>query len=115
MKFAFFLIIFFSFYVQAETVKIFVPGMVCQMCVQGMQKQFKSTVKNPEQDVLVDLDTKMVTLKTISPITDEDIKQRVQNAGYNAEKIQRIDEKSISKGEKAKTLENKAIKKNKKS
>jgi copper chaperone CopZ len=82
-----------NFSTLAETVKIHVPGMVCQMCVQGMQKQFKSVVKDAEKDVLVELDTKVVTVTTIAPITDKDIKERVNNAGYNAEKITRIKDK----------------------
>jgi len=74
----------------AEEIRVHVPGMVCQMCVQGMQKQFKSAVENVEKDIAVDLDTKMVTVKTKKKLTDEDIKKRVQNAGYNAEKIIRV-------------------------
>lgn len=77
----------------AEKVQIHVPGMVCQMCVQGMQKQFKTAVKDPEKDVLVDLDTLLVTINTIKPISDKEIKERVNNAGYNAKAITRLDEK----------------------
>lgn len=82
--------VFLSTAALAETVKVHVPGMVCQMCVQGMQKQFKSAVADPEKDVLVNLDTKVVTVHTKEPITDEDIKKRVKDAGYNAEKITRV-------------------------
>ena len=74
----------------AEEIKVHVPGMVCQMCVQGMQKQFKSAVINAEKDVSVDLDKKIVTVNTKEVLTDEEIKKRVQNAGYNAEKIIRV-------------------------
>lgn len=74
----------------AEKIKVHVPGMVCQMCVHGMQKQFKSAVKNAEKDVQVDLDTKIVTVNTVGVLSDEDIKERVKNAGYNAEKIERL-------------------------
>ena len=77
----------------AEKVQIHVPGMVCQMCVQGMQKQFKSAVDDAEKDVLVDLDSKVVTVTTLAPISDKEIKERVKNAGYNAEKIVRADNK----------------------
>ena len=86
-----------SFLAQAETFTVHVPGMVCQMCVQGMQKQFGSAVKNPEKDVLVDLDTKVVTVHSIKPMTDEDIKERVNNDGYNAEKITRLTKESDEK------------------
>jgi copper chaperone CopZ len=66
------------------------------MCVQGMQKQFKSAVKNPETDVLVDLDKKTVVVKSINPISDADIKERVKNAGYNVKKIERLDKKAVN-------------------
>lgn len=92
MRILLFLTLLSPYFVQAETVKIHVPGMVCQMCVQGMQKQFGNAVKDKEKDILVDLDTKVVTVKTLNPITDEDIKKRVNNAGYNAKTITRIKE-----------------------
>lgn len=97
MKYIITLLLLISFSAFAETVKIHVPGMVCQMCVQGMQKQFKSAVKDAEKDVLVDLDTKVVTITTVNPITDKDIKERVNNAGYNAEKITRVNDKKNEK------------------
>ena len=53
-----------SFSTLAEKIKVHVPGMVCQMCVQGMQKQFKSAVKDAQKDVQVDLDTKVVSVST---------------------------------------------------
>lgn len=71
----------------AEKVAITVPGMVCQMCVQGMKKNFKSAVKNSDKDVVVDLDTKIVTVNLKEKISDEEIKKRVNDAGYNAKKI----------------------------
>lgn len=71
----------------AEKVVVDVPGMVCQMCVQGMKKNFKSAVNNPDKDVLVDLDKKTVTVTLKEKISDDEIKKRVNDAGYNAKKI----------------------------
>lgn len=71
----------------AEKVVVKVPGMVCQMCVQGMKKNFKSAVVNPDKDVVVDLDKKTVTVDLKNKISDDEIKERVRNAGYNAEEI----------------------------
>lgn len=71
----------------AKTVKVEVPGMVCQMCVQGMKKNFSEVVKDANKDVMVDLDSKIVTLNLSKEITDDEIKERVKNAGYNAKKI----------------------------
>lgn len=71
----------------AEKVVVEVPGMVCQMCVQGMKKNFKEVVENADKDVMVDLDKKTVTVNLKAKISDKEVKERVANAGYNAEKI----------------------------
>ncbi len=68
-------------------VKVDVPGMVCQMCVQGMKKNFKSAVVDPDKDVIVDLDKKTVTVDLKEKISEEEIKKRVKDAGYNAIKM----------------------------
>ena len=71
----------------AQKVLIEVPGMVCQMCVQGMQKNFKTAVVDPEKDVIVDLDKKTVTVTLKKKISEKEITDRVNDAGYNPEKI----------------------------
>ena len=76
----------------AQKVIVTVPGMVCQMCVQGMKKNFKTAVENSEKDVVVDLDKKTVTVNLKAKITEKEIKERVNDAGYNAEKITWIKE-----------------------
>lgn len=68
-------------------VKLDVPGMVCQMCVFGMKKNFSEVVLDKEKDVIVDLDKKTVTLSLKEKISDEEIKKRVNDAGYNAQSI----------------------------
>ena len=75
----------------SEKIKVEVPGMVCQMCVQGMRKNFKSAVENPDKDVIVDLDKKTVTVTLKKEISEDEIKQRVKDAGYNAKKISWFD------------------------
>lgn len=82
-----FLIMSISF---AETVKVNVPGMVCQMCVYGMKKNFKNAVNNPEKDIKVDLDKKIVTVNLSKKLSDEEILKRVKDAGYNAQTITRM-------------------------
>lgn len=73
--------------VSASDVMIKVPGMVCQMCVQGMRKGFKDVVNDPRKDVLVNLENKTVSLKLKNKITDDEIKKRIKDAGYNVSKI----------------------------
>ena len=73
----------------AQKITIDVPGMVCQMCVQGMKKAFKNVVSNSDRDIVVNLDTKKVHLNTSKAITDKQISKRVKNAGYNVKSILR--------------------------
>lgn len=75
----------------AQKVVVEVPGMVCQMCVQGMKKNFKTAVENSDKDVVVDLDKKTVTVNLKEKISDEEVKKRVADAGYNAKKITWVD------------------------
>ena len=72
-------------------VKVDVPGMVCQMCVFGMKKNFSSVVEDKEKDVIVDLEKKTVTVNLKEKITNEEVKKRVSDAGYNAKAITWID------------------------
>lgn len=74
----------------AHQVVVSVPGMVCQMCVHGMRKVFKDSVRNAEKDVQVDLGKKTVTLNLVTALSDQEIKKRVVQAGYTADKIQRL-------------------------
>ena len=73
-----------------EKISIQVPGMVCQMCVQGMRKVFKNDVSNPGRDVSVDLDKKLVHVNLSNTLSDSEIKKRIKNAGYNVKTITRL-------------------------
>ncbi len=68
-------------------VKVDVPGMVCQMCVFGMKKNFSEVVSDKEKDVIVDLEKKTVTVHLKQKISEDEIKKRVNDAGYNAQTI----------------------------
>lgn len=70
-----------------KKVSISVPGMSCQMCVHGIKKHFKSVVKNVDEDINVDLGSDMVFLNLSKEITEEEIKKRIKDAGYNAKEI----------------------------
>jgi copper chaperone CopZ len=87
MKKLLLLLIMIPSFAFANKIVVEVPGMVCQMCVQGMQKNFSSAVDNPQKDVVVDLDAKTVTVKLNKKISDQEIKKRVRDAGYNAKNI----------------------------
>lgn len=71
-----------------DTAVASVDGMVCDFCVQSITKVLK---KNPDvKDVIVDLDTKTVTVnpqagKTVS---DDVIAKAIDYAGYKMVKIE---------------------------
>lgn len=106
------LTIIISTSVMARKVDVKVPGMVCQVCVQGMHNQFKSAVKNPDNDIKVNLDSKIVTLNlNKDSLSDKEIKKRVKDAGYNVASITDLVEEKVPSTPKKK-VENKVKKPN---
>ncbi len=67
---------------QAETIVASVNGMVCALCVIGIENSFK---RLPQvQEVKVDLGTKSVTVRTKDGQTVDDARftRTITNAGY---------------------------------
>ncbi|MEZ4819986.1 MAG: heavy-metal-associated domain-containing protein [Bdellovibrionota bacterium] len=91
------LILCIPFTALAETVKVFVPGMVCPLCLVGIQKQFKKDVNDPKKDVLLDLENKIVTIHTKKKLSDDDIKKKIKNSGYEVKSIERVPEPTSQK------------------
>ena len=81
------LLLLITFSVFSQEVTVETPGIVCQMCVYGLKKHFKSVVDNPDKDIIVDLDKKFVKVNLKTKISEDDIKKRVKDAGYEAGKI----------------------------
>ena len=73
----------------AKDISVKVSGMVCSMCAQGIQKKFSKLEEVKE--IKVDLDTKVVSIKTKDDldVKDEKIKELIQEAGYNVASIER--------------------------
>ncbi len=74
---------------KAETIKVSVNGLVCAFCATGIEKTFK---KQPEvQDISVDLENKLVTVKTKNGqnIDDEKLKTLITDTGYTVVAIKR--------------------------
>lgn len=70
-----------------KQIVVHVNGMVCAFCSQGLTKRFQS---DPAVDkVNVNLDEKVVkvVLKHGSEMSDDTLKQHIQDAGFNVEKI----------------------------
>ncbi len=68
---------------------IYVNGMVCSFCAQGITKSFKS--HNAIKDVSVSLENKTVKLKLkrFHRISDKKIQSIINDSGYNVKEIKR--------------------------
>jgi len=75
----------------AETLKIYIPGMVCPLCLVGVQKQFKKDVADPKNDIVFDLESKIVTIVNTNKIlSDKEINKKIKRSGYEAKSIERL-------------------------
>ncbi|MGB0454819.1 MAG: hypothetical protein ACPGJV_14005 [Bacteriovoracaceae bacterium] len=59
-------------------VQVKIPAMVCQVCVHNIKSVFKSKVENTETDVEINLKTKIVSLKLLEKLSDEEIRTLVE-------------------------------------
>jgi mercuric ion binding protein len=85
-----FLVLFFlSLPAFAADVRVSVKGMVCGFCAQGVSEKFKGVPGVEKADV--SLEKKLVTLhvKDGQKLTDDKIKEVIEDAGYTVEKIER--------------------------
>jgi len=73
----------------AAVIHVQVNGMVCSFCAQGIKKTFEK--HGAVSDVVVDLDTLVVTLRLVPgmSISDDAIRQVIEDAGYSIEGIDR--------------------------
>jgi copper chaperone CopZ len=73
----------------ADQITVAVKGMVCSFCAQGIKKTF--TRKEGVESVDVDLDKKMVTIRTKpgANLTDSEVKESIADAGYEVLSIER--------------------------
>lgn len=73
----------------AEKVSVSVDGMVCAFCAKGIENSFKKMTG--VNDVVVDLDNKLVTLTTASNVTLSDavITETMTAAGFATTNISR--------------------------
>ncbi len=73
----------------AETIKASVNGLVCSFCATGIEKTFKK--QSEVESVHVDLDSKLVTIKTKSEksLDDATVTKLITDAGYSVTGITR--------------------------
>jgi len=73
----------------AEVITVTVKGMVCSFCAHGINKSFRKN--KAVQNITVDLDTKLVTIevKDGQALTDKEVEQTVNDAGYDVLKLER--------------------------
>lgn len=78
-----------SLNIHAKQIQVKIPSMHCSSCVRSMERAFKSSVKNPNSDISVNLDTKILTLNLEDPLSDREIKNIARKAGYHVDSIRR--------------------------
>ncbi len=73
----------------AETLSIYVNGMKCGFCAQGIEKKLRA--ESAVKDVKVDLEKNLVTvdLKEKQALSDEQVNKLLEKAGYAVESIER--------------------------
>lgn len=78
-----------------EDLRIFVEGMVCSFCVQGVEKKFKK--QEAVERVVVDLEDSVVSvwLKQDQNLTDNSIDKIIKDSGYDVESIERINKEAL--------------------
>lgn len=76
-----------------KPVTVFINGMVCAFCAQGLVKSFKDHAGI--QRVQTSLENKSLTLHIDerTPLNDQEITRIVKDAGYDVERIDRAVEK----------------------
>jgi copper chaperone CopZ len=79
-----------------EDIRIFVKGMVCSFCVQGVEKQFKD--QESVENIEVDLEDSLVSiwLKEGQELSDKTIGSLINDSGYDVEGIERFINKDNS-------------------
>lgn len=73
----------------ASRVEVDVAGMTCGMCIEAITKELKAT--NKAEHISVKLDDKKAIFDEIKgkKISDQEIKNAIKSAGYEAVKIRR--------------------------
>ena len=84
-------VVFQAWASEVADVQVVVKGMVCSFCVQGIEKKFTSEDVVEKVKVDLEVSTVSVWLKEEQSLTDDTITKLVQSAGYNVEKITRLE------------------------
>jgi copper chaperone CopZ len=73
-----------------EDIRVFVKGMVCSFCVQGVEKQFKG--QKSVENIEVDLEDSLVSiwLKEGQELSNQTIDSLIKDSGYDVESIERF-------------------------
>lgn len=81
----------------ADTIHAGVNGMVCAFCATGVEKSFQA--QPAVETVKVDLEAKVVTIKTKDgqDIEDAKVKKIITDAGYTVTEIKREKNDAVKK------------------
>ena len=91
MKFVLVALFLFSFRAHADVklVHVFVKGMVCGFCANGLKKTFEAEPAVASLTVSLDLQEVKLFIKDGKEMSDLEIESAVKNAGFSLRKIER--------------------------
>ena len=72
-----------------KTIDIFINGIVCSFCAQGIKKTFDAHASIKHVDVNLETGSIQLTLKHFRKLTDIEITQVIEDAGYDVANIVR--------------------------
>lgn len=74
-------------FVWADVYTLTVDGMVCDFCVQGIEKKLNKNFKDQKiQNIKVDLDAKKVTFEA-DKVDEEKLKELIKSSGYTLKAV----------------------------
>ena len=73
----------------AKDVQVYVKGMVCSFCAQGIKKKFSADEAVSKVDVSLEKHLVSLSLKEGKELPDARITSVLKDAGYTVEKIER--------------------------
>ncbi len=78
-----------SFELLAKEITVNVNGMVCGFCAQGIEKKFKELAQVDSLKISIEKKTVTILTKGKQDISDENISELLDDAGYTVAKIER--------------------------
>ena len=74
--------------VKTRSVRIFVDGMVCSFCAQGLIKVFEKKKGVVGVEAFLDEGAIVIRMQEEQPLSEQQIRELVKDAGYDVRKVE---------------------------